>query len=85
MPREPEIERTLLLCLTCIDQARDPRKMDPARWRCLESVVWSTEPAVQVMALRLLRRLERSTDWAAEALEGLEVDPEVEDWAGAGS
>mgnify|MGYP000930954524 FL=1 len=33
---------------------------------------------VQVMAVRLLRRLQKSQDWAREALEELFLDEEIE-------
>lgn len=81
VPPEPQLENTLFLCLECMEQIRDPRKMTPARWRPLESALWSTEPAIQVMAVRLLRRMAPSVRWALEALEGIDLEPEVEAWA----
>jgi protein PhnA len=82
VPSEPELERTLLLCQDCHLQIEDSRERFPARWRCLEGAVWSTEPAVQVMAVRLLKRLARSEAWAAEALEAVDLEPEIVAWAG---
>ena len=78
---EPDLEQMLLLCKTCAEQIRDPRKIQPARWRCLETAVWSTQAATQVVAVRLLRRLVPLTPWAGEVLEMVELDPEVENWA----
>ncbi len=78
-PAEPALETTLLLCDTCTEQIEDSRKRQPARWRCLESAVWSTEPAVQVAAVRLLRQLS-DHDWARETLQGIDLEPEIEAW-----
>ena len=59
-------------------QIRDPRKIQPERWRCLETAIWSTLPATQVVALWLLRRLVPLTPWANEVLEMIDLDPEIE-------
>ncbi|MFT4641752.1 MAG: protein PhnA [Verrucomicrobiales bacterium] len=76
-PKEPAIENTLLLCSACMEQLKAPRKMDPARWRPLESAIWSSEAAVQIVAARLLRRM-KDIPWAMEALEAVGLDEEIE-------
>ena len=53
--------------------------MDGPRWRCLENSMWSQIPAVQVLAIRLLRR--HPAPWARETLESVYLDPEVAAWA----
>ena len=84
-PREPDIDHCIFLCDDCREQAENERKFQPGeRWRCLAQTVWSEVPAVQVMALRLLRRQADSQAWAREALEGAFVDPEIEAWASQG-
>ncbi len=75
---EPDLDQMLLLCVPCNDQIRDPRKIQPERWRCLETAIWSTLPATQVVALWLLRRLVPLTPWANEVLEMIDLDPEIE-------
>lgn len=80
IPSEPSLDHLLLLCSSCTEQIQDPRKIQPERWRCLEMAIWSTEPGIQVMAARLLRRLIPLTNWAAEILEMVDLDPEIEDW-----
>ena len=82
VPSEPEFDRCLLLCERCYQQASDERKFEAGEhWRCLAQTLWSDLPAVQVMAVRLLRRQADSQDWAREALDGAYLDPEVEEWA----
>jgi protein PhnA len=79
VPRDPDIGRCLLLCGDCADQAADPRRFrNGGHWRFLSGQAWSENPMVQVMAVRLLRRLSKSQDWAREALDELFLDEEIE-------
>ncbi len=76
----PDPERSVFLCDRC-NESVSGGKLDPANWRFLETLVWSEIPAVQVMAVRLCRRLdEAGIDWAGNILSGLYLSPEVEDW-----
>lgn len=76
-PKEDEV----LLCATCCDGAENGPTDDP-HWQCLNGAIWSTEPAEQVLAWRLLNGLDAV--WAAEVLETAYLEPEVLDWAQAG-
>jgi len=49
-------EQAVLLCDTCTDQINNPDKVDANHWRCLNDSMWSQQPAVQVMAYRMLKR-----------------------------
>ena len=72
------------LCDRCREQAENPKRFQAGEdWRCLSQTVWSEVPAVQVMAVRLLRRQADSQPWAQETLEQVFLDPEVEAWADA--
>ncbi|MCV2881770.1 alkylphosphonate utilization protein [Actibacterium sp. XHP0104] len=73
-PRDDQVA----LCDTCAGDEADDQ-----HWRCLLSSMWSEEPAVQVLAWRKLNQL-RTEPWAAEALDMLYLEPEVQDWAEAG-
>ncbi len=80
-PSEPDIEKCLLLCEECELQLREPKRFRPGEhWRCLARAVWSETPAVQVAAVRLLRRQAGGEAWARETLEGLFLDEEIEEW-----
>jgi len=79
VPRDPDPDRCLLLCGDCADQAADSRRFRSGeQWRFLVGQAWNENPMVQVMAVRLLRRLQKSQDWAREALEELFLDEEIE-------
>lgn len=81
VPAEPEFDNCLMICENCNEQASEPRKFKPGEhWRCLAGTVWSEVPAVQVMAARLLKRQAGDQDWAREALDGLFLDEEIEEW-----
>lgn len=49
-------------------------------WRCLNDSMWSTVPAVQVMAWRMFNRL-RTEIWPVDLLEMLYLDEENLAWA----
>lgn len=81
-PREPAIGHCVFLCDDCRDQSENIRRFQAGEnWRCLAQTLWSETPAVQVMAVRLLRRQSASQPWAREALENAFLDPDVESWA----
>jgi len=81
IPAEPAFENCVMICESCASQIEEPRKFKPGEhWRCLAGIAWSNVPAVQVAAVRLLRRQADSQAWAREALEGLFLDEEIEAW-----
>jgi protein PhnA len=77
-------EHSVLICETCRSQIDNRESLEPNHWRCLTDSMWSQEPAVQVMAYRLLGRL--STEpWAQDQLEIMYLDDETRAWAEADS
>lgn len=66
-----------MICDTCIAQIEG--EADPNHWRCLSSSMWSEEPAVQVLAARMLNRL-ADQDWARDLAEQLWLDDETRAW-----
>ena len=78
VPEEPDLSEALFLCDTC-KAAVEGGKIVGARWRCLDSVVWSDVRPVQVTSVRLVRRLaDAGQEWAVDLLSGLYLDPEIE-------
>ncbi|MDQ8203916.1 hypothetical protein [Pelagicoccus sp. SDUM812003] len=77
---EPQAESCVFLCQTCRDDLENPKRLDPAHWRCATKSVWSEVPAVQVMAARVLDRLGKDELWAREALEDVYFEQEIERW-----
>ncbi|MFK5923435.1 MAG: hypothetical protein QM496_14755 [Verrucomicrobiota bacterium] len=83
MASEPDLEKCLLLCCDCFEQVSEPRRFKAGeQWRFLAQVLWSELPAVQVVAVRMLKRQQDSQQWASSALEQVWLEPEVEAWAG---
>lgn len=81
---EDSAEKSVLLCATCLSQISNPEAMDTNHWRCLNDSMWNPEPAVQVMAWRVLKHL--STEpWAQDLLDMLYLEPEILSWAEADS
>ena len=76
-------DTSILICETCKDQIEDPEKVDPNHWRCLNDSMWSTVPAVQVMAWRMLNRL-KAEGWPQDLLDMMYMEDETKEWAKAG-
>ncbi|WP_300532960.1 alkylphosphonate utilization protein [uncultured Mameliella sp.] len=68
------------LCATCRAGVENGPEDGP-HWQCLNEAIWSTEPAEQVLAWRLLNRLNAA--WARDLLDIAYLEPEVLDWAKA--
>jgi len=72
---------TVQLCDVC-QQGLTDGPQDVPHWKCLNDAIWSTTPAVQVLAWRLLNRLEAA--WARDLLDIAYLEPDVLVWAEAG-
>lgn len=77
-------EKSILLCDTCSSQISKPETMDTNHWHCLNDSMWNPEPAVQVMAWRVLQRLSAES-WAQDLSDMLYLEPEVLSWAESAS
>ncbi len=73
----------ILACNTCRTQIELPEQPDPNHWRCLNDSMWSSVPAVQVTAWRMLNRLKQE-GWPQDLLDMLYLDEETLAWAQAG-
>ena len=74
---------SVLICRNCNEQIDQPDTMDVHHWRCLNDSMWSQEPAVQVVAWRMLKRLSATEGWAQDALDMMYLDEETTSWAAA--
>ena len=74
VPRDEEI----VICTTCAASIESPSENE-AHWHCLNDSMWSTNPAVQVTAWRLLTQLGKQ-----DLLDMLYLEPEVQEWAESG-
>ena len=77
----PPMDVEVPLCATCLSGTSGAITDDP-HWRCLNDAVWSAEPAVQVLAWRMLHRI--NAGWARDLLDIVYLEPEVQAWAEAG-
>ena len=84
VPDSPEdADSSILICDTCKTQIEDSDKIEPNHWRCLNDSMWSTVPAVQVMAWRMLNRL-KAEGWPQDLLDMMYMEDDVKTWAKAG-
>ncbi len=75
-------DKAVYICEPCKSQIENPDSMDANHWRCLNDSMWSQQPAVQVMAWRMLNRL-RGEGWPVDLLDMLYLDDETLAWAKA--
>ncbi len=73
-------DEILSLCGTCRSGAEGAPE-DLPHWKCLNDAIWSPEPAVQVVAYRLLHKLDAV--WVRELLEIAYLEPDTLSWAEA--
>lgn len=78
-PEEPTEDWALLSCARCA-AAVGGDLGDANTLRFLEETMWSELRPLQIASVRLLRSIE--LPWAIAALEGLYLDPEVENLLG---
>ena len=73
----------VMVCGTCRTEIEEAETLDQNHWRCLNDSMWSQEPAVQVMAYRLLKRLSSET-WAQDLLDMMYMEEDMIEWAEKG-
>ena len=79
LPEAPDPDQAVLVCARC-KRLLDGKSDDPGTLRFLEESVWSEQPPVQIAAVRLVQGLASSgVDWAERILEGLYLDPDIEE------
>ncbi len=76
------IDAQVCVCDTCKNQIEEKESADANHWRCLNDSMWSTVPAVQVMAWRMLNRL-KAEGWPQDLLDMLYLEDDVLEWAKA--
>ena len=77
------VQQSVYLCHTCTSQINGDEPLDINHWRCLTDSMWNQEPAVQVMAYRMLHKLSAES-WAQDALDIIYLEDEVKTWAEQG-
>ena len=82
LPNSPDqsADTAILICKTCNTQIENHEDVDTNHWRCLNDSMWSTVPAVQVMAWRMLNRL-KNEGWPQDLLDMMYLDDETLTWA----
>lgn len=74
--------QSIYACSICVDQIENPDNIQPNHWRCLNDSMWSQEPAVQVIAWRMLTRL-KDEGWPVDLLDMLFLEDDTLKWAKA--
>jgi protein PhnA len=84
-PGTGEVDKSILVCKTCFEQLSGVQPLDANHWRCLNTSMWSTVPAVQVTAWRLLTQLAgQGEGWPQDLLDMLYLEDDTLAWAKMG-
>jgi len=73
-------DANVFVCSTCKDQLVGKEELNINHWRCLNDSMWSTVPAVQVTAWRILNRI-KAEGWPQDLLDMLYLEDDVLQWA----
>lgn len=77
-------EECVLTCSTCLSQIENPDTINENHWRCLNDSIWNPEPAVQVVAWRMLHQLTvKGVDWSQGLMDMMYMEDETTNWAKA--
>ena len=82
-PKGGNVDGAILTCGTCHEQLSDNSKIDANHWRCLNDSMWSTVPAVQVVAYRMLNQL-KTEGWPQDLLDMMYMEEDTAAWAKKG-
>lgn len=77
---EDGLDNSVMVCSTCKSQIDKSIEMDANHWRCLTETMWNENAPVQVMAWRMLARL-NTESWAQDAIDMLYLEDDVLIWA----
>ncbi len=77
-------DHSIHVCSTCFEQLNDTAKVNADHWRCLNESMWSTVPAVQVVAWRMLNQL-KAEGWPQDLLDMMYMDEDTAAWAKEGT
>jgi protein PhnA len=76
---------SITICAHYQQQMNGETEIVPNQWRFLGDAIWSQQPAVQVVAYRMLHRLaDMGEAWAQEILDAAYLEEEIKAWAEAG-
>lgn len=84
-PKEPDPGRCLMLCDEVIASLAKPTLLKADEWRHLGELIWSEEPMVQLMTVRILQYLKGENAWCREVIEEAYLDDEVLEGAEKGA
>ncbi|WP_343862131.1 PhnA domain-containing protein [Aliiglaciecola litoralis] len=82
-PAENHADKCIMVCSTCAAQLNGEAEIDANHWRCLNDSMWSTTPAVQIVAWRMLKKLS-SEGWPQDLLDMMYLDEDMQKWAEVG-
>ncbi|MTI14639.1 PhnA domain-containing protein [Sansalvadorimonas verongulae] len=81
-PSDSSAEQSAFLCTQCQTQISGA-ELDENHWHCLRDSMWNPNPAVQVLAWRMLKRLPAG-GWAQDLLDMMYLEDDIQKWAEAG-
>lgn len=69
------IDKSVLVCNTCLNQIQNPDQIDINHWRCLNDSMWSEYKPVQILSWRILNSIKNEV-WPKDLLDMMYLDEE---------
>lgn len=76
------VEEQVAICSKCAEEIGSD-SLDINHWRCLNDSIWNPEPAVQVVAYRMLQKLNQE-GWAQDLMGMMYMEDATKEWAELG-
>jgi len=77
VPKEPSLDRCLMLSDSVIEALSKPASLKADDWRHLTELIWTDQPLVQLMAIRILQHLAPQAPWCQEVIDNAYLDDDV--------
>lgn len=75
-----EPQNQVVLCSICLKGIDQPKEIDENHWRALNESIWNPEPAVQVLAYRVLDSM-NDKSWVQDLLGMIYLEDSTLEWA----
>ncbi len=76
---EPDFDRCIHICNTCMDTIERLKKADENDLRFLNNAIWSEVPIVKATAIDIIKKINGRYSWIDDLLDMVYIDEELEE------
>lgn len=74
---EPDYERVLLLCNSCIEKLTKLDKLGENDFRFLNETIWSETPIIKALSVKIAYIIKEKYSWVEDLLDTIWIEDEV--------